>query len=122
MRSEMVKIPEGDFIYTFDQVAASQDSHMDKENGLFALAEIPIDKVLAFGKSVVLTKEEIEENDDTEYIEALVQAVKAANGNPFPPVVVIDQGYYYEWIDGAHRMTALHLAGVEQVTAYVMNY
>lgn len=116
----MTSIPADAFIYSFDDVAATQDSMMDRTDAKYALVRIPIERVFINENThVAMDDEELEENDDTEYMEDLVAAVQAEGADVFPPSVVIERDGFYEWIDGQHRMTALVRAGVETTMAYV---
>ena len=109
-----------EFTYTFDQVAATQDSMIDRIDAKFALVTIPIELVrINETTPVMMTDEEIEENEDAEYMDDLIEAVREAGEDPFPPSVVIQRGDHYEWIDGQHRMTALYRAGFTETKAFV---
>lgn len=113
-------ITDEEFIHTFDEVADVQDSLMDRVDTKFALVRIPIERVfIKENMHVAMSDEDLEENDDTEYMEGLVAAVHREGNDLFTPSVVIERDGYYEWIDGQHRMTALTRAGVLTTMAYV---
>lgn len=114
-------------MYTIDQVEESVEGFdrglmesysSDRPN--FALREIAISDVLDMRKNpVIMTEEEIKSLNDEEYIQSMTEYAKKNGQGCFHPIVVIDRGDWFEWVDGRHRATALTNAGIETTLAYI---
>lgn len=117
-----------DFKYNLEQVIETQESFdegllMDDRNpedARFALATIKIADVLDNnGNPLAMTDQMIEDNNDVEYIQAMIEVARKQGKDCFPPIVVLDRATHFEWLDGQHRVTALHRAGFTTTSAYI---
>lgn len=124
----MPQLSISDFIYSLDDVSKTQDCFDEymlrdarkPDNARFSLATVNISDILdSCLKPIPMTDSMIAENDDMEYIDDLIEAVRQEGSDCFPPVVVLDRGTHYEWLDGQHRLTALHRAGFTTTRAYI---
>jgi len=119
---------ESDFTVTLNTVVEEVEGFdedlllesVSDDEKAFTLKRISISDVIDYkGNPIEMTEEMIKANNDSEYIESLVNVVLTEGPDCFHPVVVQDREDNYEWIDGQHRMTALLRAGVDSTMAYI---
>lgn len=117
-----------DFKFDLEHVSDSQDcfdgdmllDDRDPADARFAVAVINISDILdSRGGPLPMTDLQIEANGDREYIDEMTEVAREKGAGCFPPVVVLDRGTHFEWMDGQHRVTALHRAGIMVTAAYI---
>lgn len=123
-----ITLNNSDYTITLNEVIEDSEGfdegllidHVSNEEKAFSLKKILISDVRDYrNRAIEMTDEMIAANNDTEYIESMTNAVRTKGADCFHPVVVIDRGDHFEWIDGQHRMTALLRAGIKSTMAYI---